>query len=87
MAPLNPEPFGGGYNPRPYRPDLYPPQPVTKRHVVTTKDDTYIDENGVEVRVPVEQRPPKRTKRVTRVTTFGIEEIEVDDRTRGDQTR
>lgn len=44
------------YIERPYR-QLYPPEPVRKRHIVSTKDDVYVDENGAEVRVPVEDRP------------------------------
>lgn len=84
MAPLNPEPFGGSYvHERPYR-QLYPPEPVTKRHIVSTKDDTFIDEHGTETRVPVEERPPKR---ITRITTFGVEVIDLDHHGREDQTR
>lgn len=64
------------YVERPYR-QLYPPEPVTKRHIVSTKDDTYIDETtGTVVRVPVEERPPQK---ITRITSCGVEEIEVDD--------
>ncbi|MGH3887919.1 MAG: hypothetical protein ACRDSZ_15385 [Pseudonocardiaceae bacterium] len=74
---LDPNAWGYGYNPRPYR-QLYPPERVNRRRIVTTKDEVQIDEAaGTEIRLPVEQRPPQRTKRITRV----------DDRTRGDQTR
>lgn len=78
-ASLDPNSFG--YNgDRPYR-QLYPPEPVTKLHIVSTKDDTYIDETtGTVVRVPVEDRPPQK---ITRLTSFGVEYV--DESTAADQ--
>lgn len=77
MRNIDPDAWGGGDD-RPYRPYLYPPEPVRKRHIVTTKDDTYIDENGDVVRVPIEERPAKRTRKVRRFTSFGVEEVDVE---------
>lgn len=53
---------------------------------MSTKDEVQIDEDGNETRLPVEERPPKR---IRRLTTFGWEEVEVevDDRMRKDQNR
>lgn len=73
---IDPNAWGAGYPSRPYR-QIYPPEPTTRRRVVTTKDEVQIDEAaGTEVRLPVEDRPPQK---ITRTTTFGTEVIEVDD--------
>lgn len=77
MAPLNPEPFGGDGHSRPYRLNLYPPEPVRRRHTVSTKDDAYVDADGTETRVPIDERPARRVKRIT---SFGVEVIDASAR-------
>ncbi|MGH4001742.1 MAG: hypothetical protein ACRDTJ_30260 [Pseudonocardiaceae bacterium] len=72
--------FGGDppVHERPYRPYLYPPEPVRRRRIVTTKDEVQVLEDGTEIRLPVEERPAPKT--ITRITTFGVEHVEEDNR-------
>ena len=78
---LDPDAGGNGYS-HPYRSNR-PPEPTTRRRIVTTKDEVQILEDDTEIRLPVEDRQPAQ---ITRITSFGVD-VDVVEYVREDQDR